>query len=84
MSRGRLRSQLIQLPRAQDHVVGRVVRRADLTAIMRECLHIRQGNQAEIADQPGAVEFVEIAGLDVRWAMSESRACLILSSTGRR
>ena len=51
--------------RAEDHLVGRVVRRADLTAVMRECLRIGQGNQAEIADQPGAVQFIEIAGLDV-------------------
>ena len=51
--------------RAEDHLVGRVVRRADLAAIMRECLRVRQGDQAEIADQPGAIQFVEIAGLDV-------------------
>lgn len=30
-----------------------------------QCRKIRQGNQAEITDQPGAVQFVEIAGLDV-------------------
>jgi hypothetical protein len=42
-----------------------VVRRADLTAILRECLCIRQSDQDEMANQPAAIQFVEIAGLDV-------------------
>ena len=51
--------------RAEDHLVGRVVRRADLTAVMRKCVRIWQSNQAKIADQPGVIQFIEIAGLDV-------------------
>ena len=51
--------------RVQDNLVGRVVGRPDLAAVLGEAPGIRYRYQAEIADQPLAVEFVEIARLDV-------------------
>jgi len=41
------------------------VGRTDLVAVLGEALGIRYRYQAEVADQPPAVEFVEITRLDV-------------------
>src|SRR5258708_833327 len=51
--------------RADDHFVCRVVSWTDLTAINRQRLGIWQGHQAEVANQPRAVQLVEIAWLNV-------------------
>jgi len=50
---------------AEDHLIGRVVPGTDLAAVHREALGVGYRDQAEITDEPGAVEFVEIAWLDV-------------------
>jgi hypothetical protein len=51
--------------RIEDHLVGGVVRRPDLTSLSGERVGTGYRHQPEVTDQPGALSFVEVARLDV-------------------
>jgi hypothetical protein len=71
--------QRVGVDRVEDQLVSGVVRRADLPAAAGQLGEVGCGDQAEVADEPAAVEFVEIARLDVAVAnapLGEAGHCL--------
>jgi hypothetical protein len=55
----------VGVDRVEDHLVGGVVRRAERLAAAGQRFEVWRGDQAEVADQPAAVQLVEVARLDV-------------------